>query len=214
MTETVRRISLILPWLAERKFMWLSVTVIGAALAWSLRPGTQEPTIRLIGLALQLLGVATVIWGISETRALFGHPAFVSELRAWVSRFPLFKRKPVASAGGGGSAVVTLGARGHGTHGPGANPTIESRLHALEKEIASLHERINQTQNEMDAEFRKAAEELERERSSRTEEASVLRTKLEATGTGGVHISAIGASWLFIGVTLSTASPEIASWVK
>jgi hypothetical protein len=32
---------------------------------------------------------------------------------------------------------------------------------------------------------------------------------LEATATGGVHISAMGAVWLFVGVTLSTAGIEI-----
>jgi len=37
---------------------------------------------------------------------------------------------------------------------------------------------------------------------------------LEATGTGGVHISAIGASWLFVGIILSTAAPEIAEFLK
>jgi hypothetical protein len=37
---------------------------------------------------------------------------------------------------------------------------------------------------------------------------------LEASGTGGVHISAIGASWLFVGVILSTAAIEIAELLK
>jgi hypothetical protein len=38
--------------------------------------------------------------------------------------------------------------------------------------------------------------------------------KLEATGTGGIHISAIGASWLFVGVILSTAAVEIVQWLN
>ena len=57
-------------------------------------------------------------------------------------------------------------------------------------------------------------EELEAERSSGQAEDERTRGMLETTAIGGVHISAIGATWLFVGVVLSTAAPEIASWVK
>ena len=66
----------------------------------------------------------------------------------------------------------------------------------------------------MDEEFRKTAEALKNEEKTRQVEDNALHKKLEATGTGGVHISAIGASWLFVGVALSTASVEIAGFLK
>lgn len=62
-------------WLAEQRFMWLALGVSVLALAVALRPGASEPAVRYTGLMLQLLGICTVVWGISETRALFGHPA-------------------------------------------------------------------------------------------------------------------------------------------
>jgi hypothetical protein len=66
----------------------------------------------------------------------------------------------------------------------------------------------------MDEELRKTADALKREAQSRQTEDTAIREKLEATGTGGVHISAIGASWLFVGVVLSTAATEIAQLLK
>ena len=99
-------------------------------------------------------------------------------------------------------------------HGAGANPTVESRLEALEKNITLINERISQTQNEMDDGFQKTADSLKREEQSRQVDDSAIRGKLEATGTGGVHISAIGASWLFVGIILSTAACEIAELLK
>jgi len=105
-------------------------------------------------------------------------------------------------------------ARVYGTHGAGENPTIEARLEALEKNITSIHERITQAQNEMDAEFQKAANSLRHEKQVRQSEDNEIRKKLEATGTGGVHISAIGAAWLFLGVILSTAAIEIDELLK
>jgi len=66
----------------------------------------------------------------------------------------------------------------------------------------------------MDEEFKKTAEALKNEEQQRQAEDNSIRAKLEATGTGGVHISAIGVSWLFVGVVLSTAGVEIAELLK
>lgn len=64
-------------------------------------------------------------------------------------------------------------------------------------------------QDETNKEFQKAANALRDEERTRKSETEAIRKELEATGTGGVHISAIGASWLFVGVVLSTAAVEI-----
>jgi hypothetical protein len=66
----------------------------------------------------------------------------------------------------------------------------------------------------MDAEFAKAAEAIKREEQLRQFEDLAIRETLEATETGGVHISAIGALWLLVGVALSTAAPEIAATLQ
>lgn len=214
MPVSTPRMKALWPWLVEARFAWLALGVIALALAVSLRPHTPEPVIRLTGLALQVLGIGTVIWGISETRALFGHPSFAAKAKSWFGRFPLLRRNAVVAAGVGSIGFATCKARAYGTHGPGPNPTIESRINALEKNVVLLHERISSTEREMDDEFRKGAEALKKEEQTRQAEDNAIREKLEATGTGGVHISAIGASWLFVGVVLSTAGLEIAEFLK
>jgi hypothetical protein len=208
------RLKSVWSWLAEVRYVWLSVGGVLIALVVVLRPGTSELVIRLTGLILQLLGICTVIWGISKTRALFGHPSLSSKAKAWLGRFPLFRRPHVISASGIASLALVGKGRAHVTHGPGANPTVDSRLDALEKNIASIHERITVTQREMDAELNKTNDALNREEQLRATEDKAIHDKLEATGTGGVHISAIGALCLFVGVILSTAAPEIACFLK
>lgn len=180
----------------------------------ALRPHTPEPVIRLTGLILQLLGIGTVIWGISETSALFGHPSFAEKAKSWLERFPFRRRNIVIAAGAGSLSAMTGKARGYVTQGPGPNPTIESRIEALERNISLIHERISGTEKEIDEEFRKAAEALKNEEQQRQTEDNSIREKLEVTGTGGVHISAIGASWLFVGVVLSTSGVEIAEFLQ
>jgi len=211
MNINASRLKAIWLWLAEARYAWLSTAVICIALVISLRPQTTEPVIRLTGLVLQLLGVVTVIWGISETRTLFGHPSFSSKTRAWLSRFPFLRRNGVAQLSGVTCTGSVGKVRAYGINGPGDNPSIESRLEALEKNITSIHERISQTQREMDEEFQKTAAAFKREEQSRQATDNTILVKLEATGTGGVHISAIGALLLFVGVVLSTAALEIAS---
>ena len=214
MVITLSRIKAVWPWLAEARHAWLPVAIIVVALVVSLRPHTGEPVIRLTGLFLQLMGIATVIWGISETRALFGHPSLMRKAKTWLGRFPLLRRNVVIGVGGVSLSTSTGKAQAYGTHGPGPKPTVDSRLNALEKNVTAIHERIKETHAEMDEGFQKSADALKREEQSRLAEDAAIRERLEATGTGGVHISAIGASWLFVGVILSTASVEIAALIK
>ncbi|MDY0385085.1 hypothetical protein [Trichlorobacter sp.] len=215
MQNIIFKINALRHWLSEMKFTWLSLTIILIALIISLGPYSTEPVIRITGLFLQVLGIGTVIWGISETRALFGHPSFANKTKEWLKRFPLFQRKHVSIACSGSISIALTGnGRAYSTHSAGNNPTVENRLEALEKNIASIHERINQTQKDIDQECQKSATALQQETQLRQTEDRIIQEKLEATGTGGVHISAIGASWLFVGVVLSTASVEIAKLLK
>lgn len=214
MPISVSRVKQLWPWLAEARFAWLALGVIAAALIVALRPHTPEYVIRLTGLVLQLLGIGTVIWGISETRALFGHPSFASKAKSWLEHFPLRRKNVVLVAGAASISAATSKGRGFVTQGAGPNATIETRVDALEKNISLIHKRISGTEKEMDEEFRKATEALKNEEKTRQAEDNALHKKLEATGTGGVHISAIGASWLCVGVALSTAGVEIAELLK
>ena len=207
----IARVKALLPWLAEARYVWLALAVSIAALVIALRPGTTEPVIRLTGLALQILGIGTVAWGISETRALYGHKPLFAVARGWIERFPLRSRNIVLSAAGIASATAIGRARAHVTHGTPLNPTVNDRLDALEKNVGALNDRIGATQKELDEEVSKMKTSISEEARQREQEDQGSRKLIEMTATGGVHISAIGAVWLFVGVTLSSAGVEIAA---
>jgi hypothetical protein len=90
--------------------------------------------------------------------------------------------------------------------------TIEARVEALEKNIEHVHERINGAQREIDGVASELRHNLGQEQQTRIEEQRRLWDRLEVTETGGLHLSSIGAIWLAIGVTMSTAAPELAKW--
>jgi hypothetical protein len=200
------------PWLREGNHVWFALSTNALAVVIALGPYSSEPLIRITGLMLQLLGIGTVIWGISETRAFFGHPSLASKTGGWLRRFPLLRRNVVATASC--SAVIALGGkmRAHTTHAP-LGPTLSDRVDALEKNIVLIHDRISETQKELDAETAKSAEALKTEEANRKTADQELAHKLESTATGGVHISAIGASWIFVGQILGSTAPEIEKYV-
>lgn len=208
--QITSRLKAVWYWFGDAWYGWLSLIIIIVALSISLRPHATEFSIRFTGLVLQVLGITTVMWGIHKTRVLFGHPSFINKIKAYLSRFPFLRHDVEVGISTASLSLITGKGRAYTTCGPGANPTIEARLDAIEKNVPLIHERIDQTQKEMDEEFRKTADAIKREMQLRQTEASAIREKLEATGTGGVHISAVGASLLFVGVILSTLAMEIA----
>lgn len=197
-------------WLTEPRHFWLATFVVALALIFTLRRGVTEPEIRISGLLLQILGIGTVAWGIRETRALFGRPTLVAEFRAWLRRFPVYGGRVVSASVNITMPGLSLHARGSSSASAGPDASIEARIEALEKNVKLINERIDHTQNEMDQKFRSHADLLKQEEQTRGREDQAIREKLEATETGGLHISAMGVLWLFVGVTLSTAAPEIA----
>lgn len=179
-----------------------------------MRKGVSEPEIRLTGLALQVLGIATVAWGIRETRALFGRSDIFTLARNWFRRAPVYGGRVVS-----GSINVTLpGLKAHASGYASSTATldaaIEVRVGVLEKNIKHLNNGIDETRAEIDQNSLAQSAALEQEKQERSQQDQELSAKLEATETGGLHISAMGALWLFVGVTLSTASVEIAAWLK
>jgi len=194
----------------ERRHLWLTVLVVAVAIAFVLRKGITETEIRITGLVLQVLGIGTVAWGIHETRALFGHPGILTVAREWLRRFPVYGGRVVSGNASIISGGGTVHGRGYASDNAGPDATIEARVEALEKNVKRVNERINQTQSEMDGKFRSQAEALGQEQQTRSKEDHKILAKLEATETGGLHISAMGALWLLVGVTFSTVAPELA----
>lgn len=213
MPISASRLKAIGPWLAKAWPAWLALAVIGIALVISLWLYAAEPVIRWAGLVLQLMGIATVIWGIAKTRAFFELPTFIGEIKDWLCSFPLLRRpqmiKPESIPSS--EAFGNLSRLSPGLHVPRAD-TSEARLEAIEKDVKSFHDRIGDTQKEMDVKFQKTTDELKREEKLRQEVVSAVRDELKESHTGSMHISAMGASWLFVGVILSTAAKEIAEY--
>lgn len=200
--------------LVKKKYVWrviIGVTLLVLAVIWCLC-STLEQWLRLVGLWLQLLGIGTVWWGIAKTRKLFGHPSFLSKLMELVTR----PHPPTQIVSGvtvpGEAAVSSSGIQVKNELGP-RSPTGEERLSSLEKDAKGDRKRLDHIESELSNRIQKMEGLLRNEEQSRLTAVKRLRKLLKETAAGGLHISAIGACLLFVGVILSTASPELTQGV-
>jgi hypothetical protein len=128
----------------------------------------------------------------------------------WLKRFPKYKPSPISGTMEGTFPAITLEASGYAWQSFGPDAPIEKRLSAIEANLKGLDERLNQVQHRLHYETHSISSALHEERTAREEEDLKTRRKLELSQTGGLSISAVGLIWLFLGLILSTASPEIA----
>lgn len=200
-------------WVAEPYFAWLTIAVIAVALIVAFR-NRDEATIRITGLILQLLGIATVAWGIYATRKFFGRPSVLTLFCHWFGRFPRFTGRTISASANIEGISLTLDASAYVWTNPGPQATIEERIKALEDNLHDVNKRLLSTQSDVNQRFHKLVADLEQEKNERTEADRETGEKLEATETGGLHISAMGLLWLFIGLIMSTMPTELVKLIK
>jgi hypothetical protein len=196
--------------LIDPRHVWLCVVGLALACAVPMALGFTEKAIRITGLVLQLAGIVTVAWGIVSTRGFFGLPPVRRIVSTWWLRAP-FRRRHTAVGVLNASSVLGGSAHGYSTAPIDPSSPVEQQLRAVERNLSLIHERITSAHSQALKEQQALRAEL-REQTSRIED---VRTKLtehiKVFGTGGLHISAIGAAWLFLGAILGTASQELAA---
>lgn len=199
-------------WLGELRPTLVALLPLAAGAGAVALFRASEEGIRLCGLALQLLGIGAVAWGIVATRRQFGLPSLLSRAWGWLRRFPLVRRgahlRPegitVSSSAIGGRLTEVFTAL------PEA-PTAQ-RLARIEHGMEILQRRLDQAESQLDAGISMFDGKLRAEAHARAQDVAGLHQAIESASTGGLYISAIGTLWLLAGAVLGTASPEISAW--
>lgn len=208
------RLKRLIEWLWELKFFYYSIIPVLLAVLAIYFFNASEPSIRLTGLMLQVLGIGSVIWGISKTRSHFGHPSSISIFVAWLRRFPLIRRNACIEPEGITTDFSIVSGRLTSIFTPTPDAVLDERLKGIEKGIEILQERIGGAENQIDQYKSTIEGKILAEAHARKSEDMEIMLNIESSSTGGLYISAIGALWLFVGVILSTASQELTKWLS
>lgn len=212
------RLKALLRWLWEPWPVWLTTLLIAVSLygssqfaAWFSRPVDQlTDTLRYSGLILQVSGIATIAWGIRGKRKLFRRPSLAERAREWIKRFPDLLRKPepinvsmsatISGVAGMSAAGVLLA---------GSN-SLEDRVSRLEKRLKETEARLAGTEQRLHDEVTTLRDAAASEKAAREQADRAILTQLESFSVGELHIEAMGAVWVFVGIVLATIPAELA----
>lgn len=201
-------------WLAELKYLAFGFVFVGLAFALIYSFQATEQSVRLAGLGLQVIGIATIIWEILVARESFGHPRVADMIVAWFRRCPLARRAAHLAPEGVQVTAEVTGGRLVAMFQPKADLTMEQKVEHLQRGLLTIQNRIAQAESEMDRKFRSAEAALAKNaRELRQAHDGILKT-IEEVSTRDMYIAAIGALWLFVGVILSTAASEVAGLMR
>jgi len=201
----------IVGWAQEANRVWFAMLAPPAVfmVCWATLP-SWEPRIRITGLLLQLMGIATVAFGLRETRKLFRRPSLADIVRKWLKRFPKFTVETRVIVGTGKLTVGGAAATAFGTVSPLPTASLEEKVAALEKGLAQCNMVIHETQRRLEEEACNRSSAIESERRERGAGDDRTQKLIEEAAAGGLHLEATGVFWLSVGVILATASNEIA----
>lgn len=196
-------------WLCELSAFWAALLLIASSLLVVTNLFPTESGIRLVGLILQVVGVASVLAGIERSRRDFDLPPIYELLHRWLRRAPWIHPKPIHGNASTNSGIQTTSAVGVVTVRVG-HGTVEERLQILEDahnkaldswamQVLSLEEAKREILKRIDSE-----KELRELASGMSEE------RLKKTVLGGIGTAFAGSVVLLAGIIMSTASPELA----
>jgi hypothetical protein len=213
MKKFVNWLKSIFYWFIKPYLFWITILVLAASLVQVVYISSSEASFRITGLFLQILGIGTVAYGIHETRKMFGHPSFFSLAKDWLERFPKFGGRirlfssniQATSMVGNPRLHVWMNAK---------DDSNEERIKAIEINLKSVNERLCEAQNQIDQCERKIQQDIKKEQDVRIKVDREILDKIEAIETGGIHITAMGVVWLFVGVIMSSVPVELSKLIK
>ena len=184
-------------------------------LALAVPRAAHESHVRLAGLVLQLLGLATVAFGLRQTRKLFGRPSMRKTAALWLRNLRASFVRPTHQVITPGTAHMAFVANPAGVS-VGRNParTLEQKVAALEEEMDAVKQKLAKYRETLKESIDDLADQLQTESVQRHYGDSEIKEKLETMAVGGIHLEFVGLIWLFVGVICSGFPQEVAAWLN
>ena len=174
----------------------------------------KEVGLRYIGMLFQIIGFIVVLRQLEGRLQIFRKPSVLSNIIAYLRRFPSRKVKIHNVSAQSISTQVTIGQSGsaHARLVPGPDSSLERRIKILEDDIENIREDIN-TMEKIIVEHKsgneKSLKEMQQESAERFEK---LTAFLDEAFVSRIRLERVGVWYFLVGVILVTIAPEIAVW--
>ncbi len=204
-------------WVRDGKTLWYwivaAAVLFGAPASLAcLSDHDLADGIRWSGLAFQIVGLLTVVWGLEKSGLLFEKPSPMRRALGWLSRlryvFVPPKRIVVSGVGlASGSAAVT----GVGQVWPAVkSDSVSDRLAKLEADQKLLKQWVGEVHRSNVKLGQHIDNLIAREQEARRAVERALEQKIEKSAIGDIDLEIAGVALLFLGITLATIPEEVA----
>ena len=192
----------------------MCILVISAAITLGVVTWCSEPSIRLAGYGLQLIGMVFAIRGLLNIRAHFGLPLLRQLFFNWLKSFPKWKRDIVVGVGMACETNAAMKCRAEVWTPDDPGQPIEKRIEGIIKNIDRIRDEQRGNTKLLD-ELMDSHEEHKKkvlEQTGKMEEN--IRSDIESLHTSDLVTSLVGLVWLTVGITMSTMAPELYKWLQ
>lgn len=195
-------------WAKKKPLVWanliLGTTTLTIIFLW---PGPSDLRLRLLGLALQLLGILTVWHDLTSTAGKFGMSGIFRSLWVWLKEFSYKPRMVYADISEQVNAVDSARVKKRWT--TKANASLAERVSKLEENFLWLDQDLSSMQQAIDRKTSELDSKINTHREFADSSIREVKERLKETATGNFPLLAFGAWWLAVGVFLATVAPEI-----
>ncbi|MBE9065001.1 hypothetical protein [cf. Phormidesmis sp. LEGE 11477] len=183
------------------------VVVGGIAIISSSFFEKPDSALRWWGLAFQMVGLITVVIGLSQSREEFGRPSLWCSTRDWFKG--LFKKPQPQHF-----KIEIEGAEARAEAGKVRfhvnSRYLEQRMDQLEGQVKDLWDRADELEGKIGLQKRRVDERLDQEQRARASADADISKRLEEAVIGGIHLELFGVLCLVVGITLATVPGELA----
>jgi hypothetical protein len=195
--------------------VWVAVlgvavaVTLAAATGWA-RSSTPATVIQDAGVILELLGVSTVLYGITESRRRFKRPSIRASLSGWLKFVARAFERPrdvtihvptIQSTVTMGTPTVRIGLT--------STATVEERVGALERGLTELKTETTSATDGLRRDVRTLTRDLQREREAREAGEKRALLEVEDLAVGGIPVEAVGLFWTVAGIIFTS---DIGEW--
>jgi len=165
--------------------------------------------LRWSGMAYELAGLFTVVWGVNAKPTAVGLPLVA--LTAWQSvkdkAVLVFSKPRTSDATGRVEGVAGVGGVGDFSFSTtNQTPTIEGQLAELKQRVGRIEEDLSKTGDRLRALDAETTQRLGQERSERDKADADLRGQVRATALGDKSVELAGVILFAVGVVLSSVA--------
>lgn len=207
----------------EPKEFWITLLLpifVGVIVCWFNPVGiSNEPELidilekrfRFTGLALELSGIGTVVYGLNETLKLFLGEHLLHIIPKWFKRFPKFRDDSRTIKGSTTFTLKPATGSAFGTSTLTPNSSIENRVTFLEEQLEQVHLQLYKNRIDFENELKKLSDAFNSERNTREDKDKQAKEVHKEFVVREVYTELMGIIWLIMGASLATVSKELAS---